>query len=64
MSDWQIFIEGLKFNWVIKPFTTEWNPDLFWGLFIGTFGYVLICLICFGTASFIIGKIDDEESEF
>ena len=36
----------------------EWNPDLFWGLFIGTFGFGLIFFLCFWVAEFTTGRID------
>ena len=37
----------------------EWNPDLFWGLFIATFGFGLVMLLCFLVAGFTTNKIDE-----
>ncbi len=55
MTDWEIFVDGLKFQWVIHP---QWNHDLFWGLLLGTIGFCIIFSPCTLSADNIIKRID------
>ena len=55
MTDWQIFVS--TFHALAHP---VWDPDLFWGLFVGVVGYVLIVVLCFWTASCVVGDLEEK----